>query len=226
MRSTPPSSVKPAMAHEPQAPSSVTSTTPVVGADETQVAAVHLHRGAHRGDQVLEGLSAQLELRVVDSRRGLWRRRRLLAHLDLLSHPDSPNKALTSSAQHCHPSCRASTYDSSMQLVSSPLATAAALEDSSSSHRSVRTAKPSWTIRSLPPVCGFDGAVVVVREEILKEVEAHLIDYVPVGFRIEFAIQGPRRGTAEAVACTAQLIDGPFAVPTPTTSTAPRPSRA
>jgi len=59
---------------------------------------------------------------------------------------------------------------------------------------------------------GFDGAVIVVREEILDDVERHARDHFPAGFRVEFAIQGPRKGTAEAVACTAPFIDGPFAV--------------
>lgn len=59
---------------------------------------------------------------------------------------------------------------------------------------------------------GYDGAVIVVREEILDEVKHHALAHFPSGFRVEFAIQGPRRGTAEAVACTAPFIDGPFAV--------------
>jgi CTP:molybdopterin cytidylyltransferase MocA len=60
--------------------------------------------------------------------------------------------------------------------------------------------------------CGFSGVVVVVREEILAEVQAHAAIHFPSNIRVEFAIQGPRRGTAEAVACTAPFIDGPFAV--------------
>lgn len=60
--------------------------------------------------------------------------------------------------------------------------------------------------------CGFTGVVVVVREEILAEVQAHAAVHFPSNVRVEFAIQGPRRGTAEAVACTAPFIDGPFAV--------------
>ena len=60
--------------------------------------------------------------------------------------------------------------------------------------------------------CGFSGVVVVVREEILAEVRAHAAIHFPASIHVEFAIQGPRRGTAEAVACTAPFIDGPFAV--------------
>jgi len=60
--------------------------------------------------------------------------------------------------------------------------------------------------------CGFTGVVVVVREEILAEMQEHTAKYFPSSLHTEFAIQGPRRGTAEAVACTAPFIEGPFAV--------------
>jgi hypothetical protein len=60
--------------------------------------------------------------------------------------------------------------------------------------------------------CGFTGAVVVVREEILEEMQEHVAKFFPPSLKTEFAIQGPRRGTAEAVACTAPFIEGPFAV--------------
>jgi NDP-sugar pyrophosphorylase family protein len=60
--------------------------------------------------------------------------------------------------------------------------------------------------------CGFTGVVVVVREEILEEMQDHVAKYFPSSLKTEFAIQGPRRGTAEAVACTAPFIEGPFAV--------------
>jgi len=60
--------------------------------------------------------------------------------------------------------------------------------------------------------CGFTGVVVVVREEILAEMQVHAAKYFPSTLHTEFAIQGPRRGTAEAVACTAPFIEGPFAV--------------
>jgi GTP:adenosylcobinamide-phosphate guanylyltransferase len=60
--------------------------------------------------------------------------------------------------------------------------------------------------------CGFTGVVVVVREEILEEMQEHAAKYFPASMKTEFAIQGPRRGTAEAVACTAPFIEGPFAV--------------
>jgi GTP:adenosylcobinamide-phosphate guanylyltransferase len=60
--------------------------------------------------------------------------------------------------------------------------------------------------------CGFTGVVVVVREEILEEMQEHAAKYFPSSLKTEFAIQGPRRGTAEAVACTAPFIEGPFAV--------------
>jgi GTP:adenosylcobinamide-phosphate guanylyltransferase len=60
--------------------------------------------------------------------------------------------------------------------------------------------------------CGFTGVVVVVREEILEEMQAHAAKYFPTSIHTEFAIQGPRRGTAEAVASTAPFIEGPFAV--------------
>lgn len=60
--------------------------------------------------------------------------------------------------------------------------------------------------------CGFTGVVLVVREEILEEMQAHVAKFFPPSLKTEFAIQGPRRGTAEAVACTAPFIEGPFAV--------------
>ncbi|HEY5274758.1 MAG TPA: NTP transferase domain-containing protein [Acidimicrobiales bacterium] len=60
--------------------------------------------------------------------------------------------------------------------------------------------------------CGFTGVVVVVREEILAEMQEHAEKHFPSSLKTEFAIQGPRRGTAEAVACTAPFIEGPFAV--------------
>jgi GTP:adenosylcobinamide-phosphate guanylyltransferase len=60
--------------------------------------------------------------------------------------------------------------------------------------------------------CGFTGVVVVVREEILEEMQEHAARYFPPSLKTEFAIQGPRRGTAEAVACTSPFIEGPFAV--------------
>jgi hypothetical protein len=60
--------------------------------------------------------------------------------------------------------------------------------------------------------CGFTGVVVVVREEILEEMQEHVAKFFPSSLRTEFAIQGARRGTAEAVACTAPFVKGPFAV--------------
>jgi MobA-like NTP transferase domain len=60
--------------------------------------------------------------------------------------------------------------------------------------------------------CGFTGVVLVVREEILEEMQEHAAKYFPPSLKTEFAIQGPRSGTAEAVACTAPFIEGPFAV--------------
>jgi hypothetical protein len=60
--------------------------------------------------------------------------------------------------------------------------------------------------------CGFTGVVLVVREEILQEMQEHVAKFFPPSLKTEFAIQGPRRGTAEAVACTAPFIEGPFAV--------------
>jgi GTP:adenosylcobinamide-phosphate guanylyltransferase len=68
-----------------------------------------------------------------------------------------------------------------------------------------------YTVRAAAS-CGFTGVVVVVREEILEEMQEHAAKYFPTSLKTEFAIQGPRQGTAEAVACTAPFIEGPFAV--------------
>lgn len=60
--------------------------------------------------------------------------------------------------------------------------------------------------------CGFDGVVLVVREEIRAEIESHVQRRWSRSLPVETVVQPSRPGTAYAVACTRSAIDGPFAV--------------
>ncbi len=60
--------------------------------------------------------------------------------------------------------------------------------------------------------CGYDGVVLVIREDIESEIREHVEQYFPEDLKVEFAFQGLRRGTAEAVLSAAGCIDGTFAV--------------
>jgi hypothetical protein len=74
---------------------------------------------------------------------------------------------------------------------------------------------------------GFDSVRYVVREDILDDVRRHVDDIFGTAFPVEFILQDPDRlpdgflapadrlkpwGTAHAVLCAADGIDGPFAV--------------
>lgn len=60
--------------------------------------------------------------------------------------------------------------------------------------------------------CGFEGLVIVVREEIRGEIEAHIAKVWPDDLPVQFAIQGPLPGTAQAVLSAAPFLHGPFGV--------------
>jgi hypothetical protein len=60
--------------------------------------------------------------------------------------------------------------------------------------------------------CGFTGAVVIVSEEVGTEVKAHVGRFWPTDFPVEFAVQPPRPGTAQAVLAAQSYIDGAFGV--------------
>ncbi|MGA8296713.1 MAG: NTP transferase domain-containing protein [Acidimicrobiales bacterium] len=60
--------------------------------------------------------------------------------------------------------------------------------------------------------CGFDEAVLVVRDEIRDEIEAHVKRRWPSALNTAFVIQPPIPGTAQAVAGAREALNGPFAV--------------
>jgi len=60
--------------------------------------------------------------------------------------------------------------------------------------------------------CGFTGVVVVVREEIRRDVTRHLAEHAQLDIPIELVCQPALPGTAHAVLCTSDVINGPFAV--------------
>lgn len=60
--------------------------------------------------------------------------------------------------------------------------------------------------------CGFDEAVLVVREEILDEIETHVRRRWPSELKTSFVCQPPTPGTAQAVAAASRNLYGPFAV--------------
>lgn len=60
--------------------------------------------------------------------------------------------------------------------------------------------------------CGFDGIVLVVREEIREQLVAHVGSRWPTSMAVEVVVQPERPGTAYAVLCAQALVDGPFAV--------------
>jgi hypothetical protein len=59
---------------------------------------------------------------------------------------------------------------------------------------------------------GYDGVVIVVREEIKAAVIAHIRARWPKGLPVEVACQPPSPGTAYATLCARPYVDGPFAV--------------
>ena len=60
--------------------------------------------------------------------------------------------------------------------------------------------------------CGFDEAVVVVREEIRDDIERHVRRRWPSSLPATFVCQPPVPGTAQAVATAAPALGGPFGV--------------
>src|SRR5580658_3648314 len=59
---------------------------------------------------------------------------------------------------------------------------------------------------------GFERIVLVVRDEILEEVESHIGKHWPASIDWDFAIQRGIAGTAQAVLAAEQLVDEPFAI--------------
>lgn len=60
--------------------------------------------------------------------------------------------------------------------------------------------------------CGFDEAVLVVRDDILDEIDTHVNRRWPSELKTSFVCQPPKPGTAQAVAAARSSLDGPFAV--------------
>ena len=59
---------------------------------------------------------------------------------------------------------------------------------------------------------GFDEVVLIVREEVQKELLDHVREHWAPGLRVTPVVQGPVAGTAQAVASAASHITGPFGV--------------
>ncbi len=68
-----------------------------------------------------------------------------------------------------------------------------------------------YTVRDAQ-AAGFDGIILIVREEIQDELLAHIGSAWPAGFPVEPVIQGTIAGTAQAVESARPFIDGPFGV--------------
>lgn len=60
--------------------------------------------------------------------------------------------------------------------------------------------------------CGFDEAVLVVREAIHDEIASHVRRHWPSALKTRFVCQPPTPGTAQAVAAARDVLRGPFAV--------------
>lgn len=68
-----------------------------------------------------------------------------------------------------------------------------------------------YTVRDAE-AAGFDGIVLVVREEIRRPLLAHAAEYWPSSLSVRAVVQGAVPGTVPAVLAAAPAIDGPFAV--------------
>ena len=68
-----------------------------------------------------------------------------------------------------------------------------------------------YTVRDAK-AAGFDGIILIVREEIQDELLGHVSSAWPAEFPVEPVIQGPIAGTAQAVESARPFIDGPFGV--------------
>lgn len=59
---------------------------------------------------------------------------------------------------------------------------------------------------------GFDGVILIVREEIQSELVDHISSRWPADLPVEPVVQGAIAGTAQAVESARPFIDGPFGV--------------
>lgn len=59
---------------------------------------------------------------------------------------------------------------------------------------------------------GFDGVVLIVREEVRSEILAHARHRWPPELELVSVLQGPVAGTAQAVASAREVVSGSFAV--------------
>jgi hypothetical protein len=59
---------------------------------------------------------------------------------------------------------------------------------------------------------GFEGVVLIVREEVQDELIAHIGRYWPPGLEVRPVIQGPIAGTTQAVASARDAVTGSFGV--------------
>lgn len=60
--------------------------------------------------------------------------------------------------------------------------------------------------------CGYEGVVMIVREDIRDEIAAHVKANWPADLPVDFVVQGPIPGTAQAVLSAAPFLHGPFGV--------------
>ncbi len=60
--------------------------------------------------------------------------------------------------------------------------------------------------------CGFDGVVLVVRDEIRSQMERHVRTHWPASLPVAFVCQAPIPGTAQAVLSARPALDGAFGV--------------
>lgn len=59
---------------------------------------------------------------------------------------------------------------------------------------------------------GFDGVILIVREEVQDELLEHIKTFWPTELAVEPVIQGAIAGTAQAVESARPFVDGPFGV--------------
>lgn len=59
---------------------------------------------------------------------------------------------------------------------------------------------------------GFEGVVLVVREDVREELLAHAAKFWPSELEVVPVVQGPIAGTAQAVASVRPVVSGPFGV--------------
>ena len=59
---------------------------------------------------------------------------------------------------------------------------------------------------------GFDGVILIVREEVQDELLAHIKSFWPPELPVHPVVQGAIAGTAQAVESARPFVDGPFGV--------------